>query len=145
MHSLVRRCILQHLIWVYTVWQCPFYGTLGVNGSIFSLHTSNITQNQAVWPTSSWTYKQILSFKSSPFWEGEVNTLIVRVISLKGVSIHLNVSACMEHICANLYRPQNIMTSIFFIWNVPFSITYWTLYHISDSSSELSDAQFWNK
>ena len=27
-----EQCILQHLIWVYTVCLCPFYGALGLNG-----------------------------------------------------------------------------------------------------------------
>ena len=31
-YTLIRRLILRHLIWVYTVCQCPFYGTLGLNG-----------------------------------------------------------------------------------------------------------------
>ena len=30
--NLIRHCFLQHLIWVYTVSQCPIYGTRGLNG-----------------------------------------------------------------------------------------------------------------
>ena len=29
--TLIRRRVLRRLIWVYTVCQCPFYGTLGIN------------------------------------------------------------------------------------------------------------------
>ena len=32
MYTLIRRCILRHLIWVYTVCQCFIYGMLGLNG-----------------------------------------------------------------------------------------------------------------
>ena len=30
--TLIRRRVQRRLIWVYTVCQCPFYGTLGING-----------------------------------------------------------------------------------------------------------------
>ena len=30
--TLIRRRVLWSLIWVYTVCQCPIYGTLGLNG-----------------------------------------------------------------------------------------------------------------
>ena len=30
---LIRRHILQHQLWIYVVFQSPFYGTLGINGS----------------------------------------------------------------------------------------------------------------
>ena len=33
-YTLIRRRVLRHLIWVYTVCQCPIYGTLGLNGLI---------------------------------------------------------------------------------------------------------------
>ena len=33
----IRRRVLRRLIWVYTVYQCPFYGTLGINELIFLL------------------------------------------------------------------------------------------------------------
>ena len=31
-YTLIRCHILQYLIWVYTLCQCPFFGTLGING-----------------------------------------------------------------------------------------------------------------
>ena len=34
---LIRRCTLQHLIWVCTVWLCPIYGMLVLNGLIWCL------------------------------------------------------------------------------------------------------------
>ena len=36
-YTLIRCHILQHLIWVYTVCQCPFYGTLSINGLNLSI------------------------------------------------------------------------------------------------------------
>ena len=30
---------LRRLIWVYTVWQCPIYGTLGLNGLNYTVKT----------------------------------------------------------------------------------------------------------
>ena len=35
--SIMFYCILWRLIWVYTVCQCPIYGTLGTNGLIYIL------------------------------------------------------------------------------------------------------------
>ena len=32
--------ILRRLIWVYSVYQCPLYGTLGINGINFQKHDS---------------------------------------------------------------------------------------------------------
>ena len=36
--TLIRRRVLRRLIWVYTVCQCPFYGTLGTNGLTVNIY-----------------------------------------------------------------------------------------------------------
>ena len=38
---MITRRVLRRLIWVYTVCQCPFYGTLGINGLTFTTLWAN--------------------------------------------------------------------------------------------------------
>ena len=35
--TLIRRRLMRRLIWVYTVCQCPFSGTLGINGLTYKV------------------------------------------------------------------------------------------------------------
>ena len=42
-YTLIKRRVLRHLVWVYTFCQCPFYGTLGLNGLIYNTMTATKT------------------------------------------------------------------------------------------------------